>query len=96
MSTVTHQSVDVRAILTEELLRKFDTLGPRYTSYPTADRFAKRFGLADAVQVLHARSRASSSAPLSLNVHISLCESFCSRPVRDRQRLPGTTKRRPK
>ncbi len=41
MSTATLQPVDVRAILTEELLRKFDTPGPRYTSYPTADRFAE-------------------------------------------------------
>ena len=68
---------DVRAILTEELLRKFDTPGPRYTSYPTADRFAERFGSSDAVQVLHARSRAASAAPLSLYVHIPFCESLC-------------------
>jgi oxygen-independent coproporphyrinogen-3 oxidase len=77
MSTVTHQPVDVRAVLTDELLRKFDTPGPRYTSYPTADRFAERFGSADAVKVLHARSRASSSAHLSLYVHIPFCESLC-------------------
>jgi len=25
--------------LSEELIRRFDTLGPRYTAYPTADRF---------------------------------------------------------
>jgi len=77
MSTDTAQPVDVRAILTEELLRKFDTPGPRYTSYPTADRFAERFGSSDAMQVLHARSRASSSASLSLYVHIPFCESLC-------------------
>ena len=77
MSTDTAQPVDVRAILTEELLRKFDTPGPRYTSYPTADRFAERFGSSDAMQVLHTRSRASSSAPLSLYVHIPFCESLC-------------------
>ncbi len=77
MPTDTAQPVDVRAILTEELLRKFDTPGPRYTSYPTADRFAERFGSSDAMQVLHARSRASSSAPLSLYVHIPFCESLC-------------------
>lgn len=77
MSTVTHQRVDVRAVLTEELLRKFDTPGPRYTSYPTADRFGDTFGSSDAVQVLQARSRASSSTPLSLYVHIPFCESLC-------------------
>jgi oxygen-independent coproporphyrinogen-3 oxidase len=64
-------------VLTEELLRKFDTPGPRYTSYPTADRFAEKFGSSDALRVLHARSRDSSSTPLSLYVHIPFCESLC-------------------
>ncbi len=68
---------DPRAVLTEELLRKFDTPGPRYTSYPTADRFAEDFGPADAVRVLEARRQGSSAAPLSLYVHIPFCESLC-------------------
>ena len=45
---------DAQAVLTEDLLRKFDTPGPRYTSYPTADRFAPDFGPADTVRVLEA------------------------------------------
>jgi len=64
-------------VLTEDLLRKFDTPGPRYTSYPTADRFAQEFGPADAVRVLQARGQGSASAPLSLYVHIPFCESLC-------------------
>jgi oxygen-independent coproporphyrinogen-3 oxidase len=64
-------------VLTEDLLRKFDTPGPRYTSYPTADRFANGFGPADAVRVLQERRKASGSAPLSLYVHIPFCESLC-------------------
>ena len=27
-----------------ELVRRFDRKGPRYTSYPTADRFVEAFG----------------------------------------------------
>ncbi len=27
-----------------DLVRKYDQSGPRYTSYPTADRFHDRFG----------------------------------------------------
>ena len=27
-----------------ELVRKYDGFGPRYTSYPTADRFTESFG----------------------------------------------------
>ena len=42
MTTVTTEPLDAQALLTEELLRKFDTPGPRYTSYPTADRFAEK------------------------------------------------------
>jgi len=77
MTAATHQPVEVREVLTDDLLRKFDTPGPRYTSYPTADRFAETFGPADTVRVLEARSHGSSSAPLSLYVHIPFCESLC-------------------
>ena len=31
-------------VVTTELLRRFDVPGPRYTSYPTADRFVEAFG----------------------------------------------------
>ncbi len=30
--------------VTPELLRRFDVSGPRYTSYPTADRLVEAFG----------------------------------------------------
>ena len=69
-------TADARALLTDELLRKFDTPGPRYTSYPTADRFAEDFGPSDAVRALEA-SRRGGAAPLSLYVHIPFCESLC-------------------
>ena len=68
---------DPRALLTEELLRKFDTPGPRYTSYPTADRFAANFGPHDTVRVLQQLHGDGSSKPLSLYVHIPFCESLC-------------------
>ena len=77
MPNETTPILDVRQVLTEELLRKFDTPGPRYTSYPTADRFADKFGPADAVRVLEARRAGDATAPLSLYVHIPFCESLC-------------------
>ena len=63
----------------EALLRRFDTPGPRYTSYPTADRFVEAFGAADAQQVLEQRcaGRPAAPAPLSLYMHIPFCESLC-------------------
>jgi oxygen-independent coproporphyrinogen-3 oxidase len=77
MPTTTDQPAGVRAVLTEELLGRFDTPGPRYTSYPTADRFTEKFGPADAARVLEARREGSRSTPLSLYVHIPFCESLC-------------------
>ena len=65
--------------LSPELLRKFDVSGPRYTSYPTADRFVEAFTAQDYKQALvQRRSGAAAMAlPLSLYVHIPFCESLC-------------------
>ena len=65
--------------LSEDLLRRFDTPGPRYTSYPTADRLTQAFGPEDATAAL-ARlsvSGAVPTEPLSVYVHIPFCESLC-------------------
>ncbi len=65
--------------LTPELLTRFDVPGPRYTSYPTADRFTDQFGPADLGQALAQRqaSAAASAQPLSIYVHVPFCESLC-------------------
>ena len=65
--------------ITTELLTKFDVPGPRYTSYPTADRFVEAFGQADYLQALEQRRAgpAALALPLSLYVHIPFCESLC-------------------
>jgi oxygen-independent coproporphyrinogen-3 oxidase len=61
----------------EQLLRRFDVPGPRYTSYPTADRFVEAFGCDDYIQALEQRRAGSMALPLSLYVHIPFCESLC-------------------
>ena len=62
-----------------DLLRRFDVPGPRYTSYPTADRFVEAFGQEDYILALQQRrvGAAAQSLPLSLYVHIPFCESLC-------------------
>ncbi len=61
-----------------ELLRQFDVAGPRYTSYPTADRFVEAYGARAHAEALRARRAAGEAAPpLSLYVHIPFCESLC-------------------
>ncbi|MEJ8856871.1 oxygen-independent coproporphyrinogen III oxidase [Variovorax robiniae] len=60
------------------MLRRFDVAGPRYTSYPTADRFVEAFDAADYAQALRQRRSAGARAlPLSLYVHVPFCESLC-------------------
>jgi oxygen-independent coproporphyrinogen III oxidase len=70
-------------VLSPTLLRRFDTPGPRYTSYPTADRFVE-IESAQAVAALIERAERAERAqhaeqpkPLSLYLHIPFCESVC-------------------
>lgn len=68
-----------RLHVTESLLRRFDVPGPRYTSYPTADRFVDAFGPADLDRALDQRADVGGvgAGLLSLYVHIPFCESVC-------------------
>ncbi len=67
------------SVISPDLLRRFDGNGPRYTSYPTADRFVEAFAADDYVQALKQRRAgpAAMTLPLSLYVHIPFCESLC-------------------
>ena len=58
-----------------ELINRFDINGPRYTSYPSADRFHDKFGEADYVDAL--RRVAKTDKPLSLYFHIPFCQNIC-------------------
>ena len=66
-------------VISPDLLQRFDVAGPRYTSYPTADRFVEAFGSDEySAALAHRRSGAAAMAlPLSLYVHIPFCESLC-------------------
>jgi oxygen-independent coproporphyrinogen III oxidase len=64
-------------VLDLPLVRKYDTYGPRYTSYPTADRFHAGFSAANYVDALHARNQFRAKQPLSLYVHLPFCNTIC-------------------
>jgi oxygen-independent coproporphyrinogen-3 oxidase len=59
------------------LIRKYDVSGPRYTSYPTADRFVETFGEATFRQWLSSRNIGGITQPLSLYVHVPFCSNIC-------------------
>ena len=69
----------VAETINDDLLRRYDVAGPRYTSYPTADRFVEAFTADDYAQALTMRrgGAAAMNLPLSLYVHIPFCESLC-------------------
>lgn len=63
--------------MSAEILEKYDVSGPRYTSYPTADRFVEAFTEAEYKQALNQRNLGSLALPLSVYIHIPFCESLC-------------------
>ncbi len=59
------------------LLGRLAQQGPRYSSYPTADRFNERFAYRDYLQAVAGRRTQGSVHPLSLYVHIPFCDAAC-------------------
>ena len=60
-----------------DLIRRLDRKGPRYTSYPTADRFVEAFD-ANAYRIWAGkRNIGGISRPLSIYVHVPFCRSVC-------------------
>ena len=78
--TDTDNDIDQVPVLTDAMLRRLDRPGPRYTSYPTADRFVEAFGPAEYAQALAQRASGATvggKPPLSIYIHIPFCESVC-------------------
>ena len=59
------------------LIRKYDAGGPRYTSYPTADRFVEAFGESALRDWLTRRNIGGIAQPLSVYVHLPFCATLC-------------------
>jgi oxygen-independent coproporphyrinogen-3 oxidase len=59
------------------LITKMSQQGPRYTSYPTADRFRAGYSHTDYAAVVARLGKGPARLPLSLYLHIPFCESLC-------------------
>jgi oxygen-independent coproporphyrinogen-3 oxidase len=69
--SVNHLIVDL------ELIRRLDKNGPRYTSYPTADRFVDTFNAESYRKWVAKREDGGIDRPLSLYIHIPFCNTLC-------------------
>jgi oxygen-independent coproporphyrinogen-3 oxidase len=59
------------------LVSRFDRNGPRYTSYPTADRFVEAFGPEQYRTWAERRNIGGIQRPLALYVHLPFCRDVC-------------------
>ena len=58
-----------------ELIKRYDTAGPRYTSYPTAVQFSEDYGIDDYLR--NAELSNHGGQALSLYVHLPFCDTIC-------------------
>jgi oxygen-independent coproporphyrinogen-3 oxidase len=59
------------------IIGKLSQSGPRYTSYPTADRFQPDFGYGQFLEAVAGLRMRRSRRPLSLYIHIPFCDTIC-------------------
>ena len=62
-------------VFNNDLIKKYDKSGPRYTSYPTAIQFTEKFSEQDYYQQVKLSNERNT--PLSLYFHIPFCDTIC-------------------
>lgn len=60
-----------------DLINRYDRHGPRYMSYPTADRFVEAFDRSHFIDALTRRAVRGENQPLSLYVYLPSCDTIC-------------------
>lgn len=64
-------------LVPRDLLDKYNTAGPRYTSYPTAPEWRDDVTVEEAWAIIDANNRERAEVPLSLYVHVPFCHKLC-------------------
>jgi len=62
-------------VFNNDLIKKYDKSGPRYTSYPTAVQFTESFNEQNYLEQVNLSNQRNS--PLSLYFHIPFCDTIC-------------------
>lgn len=71
------QDLPIAVEFDAELIARLSKSGPRYTSYPTADRFTDGFGYDDFLRAVADVRTRGAARPLSLYLHIPFCDTVC-------------------
>lgn len=66
------------ALVSDEVVRRYDVAGPRYTSYPTVPDWSADFGADDYGAALTEAGASAPDTPLSLYVHLPFCRELCA------------------
>lgn len=61
----------------QDLIKKYDKAGPRYTSYPTAPQFSADYTESTLKDCIRRSNTEMIPKPLSLYVHIPFCDTIC-------------------
>jgi len=69
--------MDNKVTFNKDLIRRYDTFGPRYTSYPTAVQFTTDCCGEDYIDWAKESNEDPIPAPLSLYLHIPFCDTIC-------------------
>ncbi|HHJ34521.1 MAG TPA: oxygen-independent coproporphyrinogen III oxidase [Gammaproteobacteria bacterium] len=69
--------MDNKIVCNKDLIRRYDTFGPRYTSYPTAVQFGTDFSIDDYLGGVKHSNEDPIPSPLSLYLHIPFCDTIC-------------------
>ena len=61
----------------QDLIKKYDKSGPRYTSYPTAPQFSTEFSEQSLKDCINRSNTEMIPKALSLYIHIPYCDTIC-------------------
>jgi oxygen-independent coproporphyrinogen-3 oxidase len=64
-------------LVPRDILDKYNTAGPRYTSYPTAPEWRDGVRKDEAIAIIDANNAERADVPLSIYVHLPFCHKLC-------------------